>query len=218
MAKPPPELLTLLSEVLDQVAVSRVASALKALNHELTPASIKTLPAEARDLIEGALRGGCTYDQIVALLVGHGFEISRSAVGRWGKEARGFGERLRRSREITRAIVADLADEPESRLTAYNVEVIQSRIMDLISGEAEFSPKELKELTEALRNTVAAQKLDTDRQLRLRKEIAAELEIEKKRAAAEATAEAVERGMDTASVSFIRAQILGITLPEPGRG
>lgn len=203
----PAELLELVRGALDKVGLTRLMSHIKALLAEIAPTTLRTLPADAKAVVEQAFRAGATYDQLVVLLRERGYEISRSALGRWGAEAKTFAQRVKRSREITRAIVEELGTDPENRTARFNIETVQARIMDMISGEEEFTPKELKELTEALRNLSQAAKSDVEMVLKVREES----EKRTKAAAVQAVESlAGERGLTSGTIEAIKSKILGV--------
>lgn len=69
------------------------------------------LPAEIREQVDRLLiEGGSTYDDIKAYLDAEGYDISRSAIGRYGADFMNTYQRLRVVEEKSRALVSEAGD------------------------------------------------------------------------------------------------------------
>lgn len=119
-----------------------------------------------------------------------------------------LAERMRRSRDVAAALVKEVGQAPEDRLTQMNYELLQGVILDLFNGGEEggpvtFDPEAVMLLGKALKDLSAARKADIDTTLRLRREFAAE-------AAKAAEKVAKSKGLSKDTVDLIKAEILGI--------
>lgn len=176
-----------------------------------SPSSIDKLPPEIRELI-GRLRDqGATIDQIKAKLDELDAEVSRSALGRHIKGLAEVGEQLRRSREIATALVSRFGEEPDNRVGRLNIELMHGIVMDMLTGMEEggepgtvsFDAEETMFLARSLQSLASAQKIDTDRLLKVRVEVAKE------------AAKAVEtvgkaKGLTKETMDAIKHAVLGI--------
>jgi hypothetical protein len=85
------------------------------------------LPLEIRHQVDRLLiEGGSTYDDIKAFLAESGYDISRSAIGRYGKDFMGTYQRLRIIEDKSRALVSEVGDgmileEAASKLFAQKI-------------------------------------------------------------------------------------------------
>lgn len=176
--------------------------------------SIDRLPAELKELIGSLRRGGHTIDEILAKLRELDAGVSRSALGRHVKEFDKIAEEIERSRGIAEAIVARFGDAPESRTARLNIELMHAQMMRLLTageeGEAvKLEPQDAYFLATALQRLSTAAKTDTDRELKLRREIAA-------KAADEAVTAVREQSAKTGVIvppdvlKAIREQVYGI--------
>jgi len=95
--------------------------------------TIRRLPRDLRDQIGALLDRGRTLDEIREHLATLGAEISRSALGRYKQQIDKVSERIRRSREVAEALVRNLGDEPESKTTRLNVELMHSVLTDMLT-------------------------------------------------------------------------------------
>lgn len=94
--------------------------------------TIKRLPPAVRDKIGQLLDSGRTLDEILAHLDTLGVEVSRSALGRYKQHIDKVSERIRRSREISEALVRNLGEEPEGKTTRLNIELMHGVITDML--------------------------------------------------------------------------------------
>lgn len=94
--------------------------------------SVRRLPAEIRDRIGALLDQGRTLDEILEHLADLDVHVSRSALGRYKQSIDKASERIRRSREMAEALVRNLGDEPESKTTRLNIELMHSVLTDMI--------------------------------------------------------------------------------------
>ncbi len=182
------------------------------------PSSIDKLPAELRDQIARLFREGRTVTEIHEHLRQLDAGVSRSAVGRHVKTMAEVGEEMRRSAEMARFIVDQFGEETDERVGRANMALLQGAILELITerpvdeetGEvARLDAGEMKALSLSLQRLINSQRVDADRQLKLR--------AEARREAMEDAAKAVDKvarvqgGMTADTVAAIKREILGIS-------
>lgn len=149
--------------------------------------TVKRLPPEIREEIHRLLDSGQTLDAIVGHLRGLGVnEVSRSALGRYKKNFDVLVERMRRSREVSEAVVRNFGQEAESKTARLNMEMMQSVIFDLMlkcqaedgedGGDVTLDAKQAQALSAAMANLARARRLDQDAIVRAREEAAKEAE------------------------------------------
>lgn len=175
------------------------------------PSTIDKLPTEVRELIGRLREGGCTIDAILAKLTELDVEVSRSALGRHIKGLSEVGEQLRRSREIATALVSRFGEDADNRVGRLNIELMHGILMDMLTGmdgdgkaaPVTFDAEETMFLARSLQSLASAQKIDTDRLLKVRTETAKE------------AAKAVEtvgkaKGLTKETMDAIKHAVLGI--------
>lgn len=96
------------------------------------PSTIKRLPPQVRDKIGALLDQGRTLDEIMERLDAMDVQVSRSALGRYKQQIDKVSERIRRSREIAEAVVRNLGEEPESKTTRLNIELLHGVLNDIM--------------------------------------------------------------------------------------
>jgi len=184
------------------------------------PSTIARLPGEIREAI-GRLRDqGRTLDEILTHLQGMEVTVSRSALGRHVQQMDKVGERLRRSRAISEALVRQLGDAPESQTARLNIEMMHSFLFDFLASAEEGAeegseaalahvrdPKSVALMAEAVQRLTTASRQNADYVARVEDRAAA-----KAKAGAARAAEAVarEKGLSADTVRAIKASILGV--------
>jgi hypothetical protein len=184
------------------------------------PSTIARLPGEIREAI-GRLRDqGRTLDEILAHLQGMEVTVSRSALGRHVQQMDKVGERLRRSRAISEALVRQLGDAPESQTARLNIEMMHSFLFDFLASAEEGAeegseaalahvrdPKSVALMAEAVQRLTIASRHNVEFVARVEDRAAA-----KAKAGAARAAEAVarEKGLSADTVRAIKASILGV--------
>jgi hypothetical protein len=184
------------------------------------PSTIARLPGEIREAI-GRLRDqGRTLDEILTHLQGMEVSVSRSALGRHVQQMDKVGERLRRSRAISEALVRQLGDAPESQTARLNIEMMHSFLFDFLASAEEGAeegseaalahvrdPKSVALMAEAVQRLTTASRQNVEFVARVEDRAAA-----KAKAGAARAAEAVarEKGLSADTVRAIKASILGV--------
>lgn len=172
--------------------------------------TIERLPKEIRERIGELRRQGRTLDEILAKLRELDVTVSRASLGRWTKRIDAVGEEMRRSRQMAEVLADRFGGESHGQLARINLEIAHSLLMRLMVSEdgdmIQLDPKEAMFLSSALKNVVGAAKTDTDRETKVRAEIAAQAA----EVAEETAAELKRRGISAEGAEAIRAKILGV--------
>jgi hypothetical protein len=185
------------------------------------PSTIARLPGEIREAIGRLREQGRTLDEILTHLQGMEVTVSRSALGRHVQQMDKVGERLRRSRAISEALVRQLGDAPESKTARLNIEMMHSFLFDFLASAEEGGaeegseaalahvrdPKSVALMAEAVQRLTTASRNNADYVARVEDRAAA-----KAKAGAARAAEAVarEKGLSADTVRAIKASILGV--------
>ena len=167
--------------------------------------TIEQLPEDLRLLIDKAIKDGWTIDRIVAAVKG---TVSRAAIGRYSKN---FAEVAKRQRDITAAAEAwgaefGQSDNPQTRMLVQLATTVLTRaILPMLSGgdPEDYDWKELHFLARAIKDLLAAHKLDAEREASIRKN-------ERERAAQAGAEAARKAGATPETIDLIKREILGI--------
>lgn len=152
------------------------------------PSSIDRLPEEIRESIADLRRNGRTVNEIkkhLDALKEQGVlddAPSRSAVGRHVKTLAEIGAEMRRTEAMAKFVVGQFGDETDDRVGRASMRILQGALLELVTEErtdedgkpVSLSHDEARSLSLSIQRLVSAQRMDADRQLKLRKEFAAE--------------------------------------------
>jgi len=177
--------------------------------------TIKRLPPEVRELINGLFDRGRTLDEILAALRELDVvDVSRSSLHRYKQRMDKITERIRRTQALAEAAVRTLGTVPESKTARANIEVMHSILMEMMesidpSGEdadkAAIDPMQGMLLAKALDHLAKAARNDAELTIKIREQVRKELEAEQR----QKIDEAVETGgLDPAAAEEAR-RILG---------
>lgn len=145
--------------------------------------------------------GTPTYDDMVAFCKHKGFDVSRSAVGRFAKQLQVF-ERMKTAGVIARDVMTGLTDEDATKTQKAAAEIITAQIIDLASSE-DMSAKDIKNIATAIRDcTQVAMKADTYIREQTKEKV--------KKAEKQITAIAKKKKIDPETLKAIRQQVYGI--------
>ncbi|MGD9504554.1 MAG: phage protein Gp27 family protein [Syntrophobacteraceae bacterium] len=159
------------------------------------------LPLEIREQVDRLLiEGGATYDDIRDWLAERGYDISRSAIGRYGQDFMGTYRRLRIIEDKARALVSEAGDgmaldEAVSKMFS------QMILEALVAGDLDLKKQGrlIGDFAKLQSSTVQRERLKSE----LRK---------KAQAAAEEVAEVARKGgLSEDAIRQIEEQVLGIT-------
>ncbi|WP_028320387.1 phage protein Gp27 family protein [Desulfatiglans anilini] len=159
------------------------------------------LPPEIRQQVDRLMiEGGVTYDDIKAYLDAQGYDISRSAIGRYGKDFLATYQRLKIIEDKSRALVSEAGDgmvleEAASKLFAQMILEAQ------MSGELD-----IKELPRIVSDFAKLQSSVVSRE-RLKKDFAEKVQ----KTAADVVESVRGKGLSEEAAEEIRKKILGIS-------
>lgn len=171
------------------------------------PSSITQLDPKVKEAVDTAVREGrASIDEIVLLVEGLGGEASRSAVGRYVKNARERMEDYRQATQVAAVWVDKLGREPEGDVGRMLLEMLRVVAFKTIGDLDTASPEDLMFLGKALKDFAGADKLAVDKAINLRKLIAAKAE----KAANEITKEARKLGATEETIQTWRNKVLGV--------
>lgn len=169
--------------------------------------SIARLDPRLKEAVDRAVREGrATIDEIVASILSMGGEVSRSAVGRYVQSARARMERYREAQEVASVWVRKMEETPAGDVGRLNAELLRTVAFQVLSeiggsGGAEATPNEIMLLARAIKDLASADKTSTDRELRVRREVA-------QKAADKAADTAKLAGVSPETIQHIRRNIL----------
>ena len=190
------------------------------------PSSVKRLPPEIRERLDGWIRDESVTQIEAARLVngllaelypGHP-PVSKSAVNRYSLQMRRNMDRVLRSRDLAKTWIANLGSQPGGDVGFLVIETLKTLSLEvsqaLMDGSAEIDAETMSGVIDQLNKlALAAQRLERsaaeserrDRQIR---------EEERQRAAEEAAEEAgkaaAEHGLSAETADAIRRQVLGV--------
>lgn len=158
------------------------------------------LPVEIREQVDRLLvEGGSTYDEIKAFLAGQGFDISRSAIGRYGKDFMAVYQRMKIVEDKSRVLVSEAGDGmvlEEAAAKMFSQMILEAQL----SGSLDIKtlPRIISDFARLQASTVLRERLKKD--------------IAKKAAKAVANIEQKiqKRHLDPATLKIIREEIYGI--------
>ncbi|TCS62574.1 phage protein Gp27 family protein [Varunaivibrio sulfuroxidans] len=137
------------------------------------------LEDDDRKALDGLIVSGkMTLMGLLEWLGERGYDISRSALHRHVKKVEKMGAKLRQSRAMTEALVKDLGpDITEGKQGRLLVEVLRSLVFDHLSASMEsmdddggLDTKDLSFLSKALKDLAGANKIDLDREMKIRED------------------------------------------------
>ncbi|BCU88713.1 MULTISPECIES: DUF3486 family protein [Yersinia pseudotuberculosis complex] len=178
--------------------------------------TIDRLPIEVRHWLERALteNGFSGYQDLEELLHEKGFQISKSAIFRYGKKIEKRFATIKASTEAARILTEGAPDDQDKRSEAI-IGIVQSELFDTLlnlqeASEADDQESRIKLLAAAAKNIAALTRASVNLkryQADIRKDARAELLREQNNNLNEA---AKTQGMGEEQVQFWRERILGI--------
>lgn len=180
-----------------------------------THSSVDTLPANLRkalirmlvddeypDDFEGKRKGKPKYKDLVSYCAQHNRKISKSAIGRFGKQMNVY-RKMKHSGVITRQVMEGLADEKASVTQKAAAEIITAIIIEFTSSHEKFTTKQIAEIAKAMKDcTSVVIKSDEYTRTRLTKKV---------EAAARSTKEKLTKaGVDRKLIQTIIDEHLGV--------
>ena len=172
--------------------------------------SIETDP-RIKEAADEAIRRGRTVDEVLEALLALGADVSRSAVGRYTKKARGAMERYREAQEVAKVWVEKFGADPDGDVSQLLPHMLRAVAFNQISVMGDEVPgtddgptsRDTALLAGAIKDLASAEKITAERILKVRKETATA-------AVGELDKVAKQRGLAPDAVAEIRAKIFGI--------
>lgn len=172
------------------------------------PSTMTRLPPEILEEIGRMVReGGHTLDEILAHLRTLGSGVSRSALGRWRK---GIDERLaaaREAREVAGVWIEKLGSDPQGDVGRLLLEMLRTVAYQTIGSMEETKPSDVATLARAVRDLATADKSVVDREIALKKRLAAEIVAENQGKLEELVS---SQTLDTRTLDEVR-RVLGVS-------
>lgn len=183
--------------------------------------SITALPAPVLKEVNRLLASGkWTLAQIVEYLAEAGHPVSKSSVHRHQQKLDKVAAKLRRSREMADALVAEIGPAAtEGKTGRLLVEILQRIAFDFMmkrlesedgedaeggdGGGEDLGAQEFMFLGRALKDLASAQKIDVDRELKIRRDV-----VRKAGVAVDKVAR--KRGLTKGAVDELKAEFLGL--------
>lgn len=174
--------------------------------------SITALPEETREALnrELAARGFTGYAELEAWLRGQGFEISKSAIHRYGQKIERRMAAIKASTEAAKFIVDAAGDDADARSEAV-IALVQTEMFDSIIAIQEAGDEDLSAEDRLGMMSAAAKNIATLTRASLaQKEFKAKVMARAAEAAEKVAKLAKKGGMSAATVDEIKRSILGI--------
>lgn len=170
--------------------------------------SIDSLPTDIRERIDAAIRSGVTVDGLVELLTDAGYDISRSAAGRYSQKFARLAAQQRDVQSLAKAFGAEFGggDDKQTRMMIQLMTTITTRALMPIASEddPELGAKEIGQLARAVKDMASAAKTEAEREMRIR-------ELERKRAADVAEKVGRAAGATDDTLARIHAAIMSMS-------
>ena len=146
--------------------------------------SITLLDPRVRDAVDAAIREGrATTDELVLLIKSHGQKASRSAVGRYMKNATDQMRTYREAQEVAKVWIGKINDEPEGdmgRLVAEMLRTVAYQTVGAMNDEknpkSNAKPMDVMLLAKALDHLSASESKSTARLVIIRTKLGAKLD------------------------------------------
>jgi len=170
--------------------------------------TVAKLPAEVLAAIEARLHAGDTYQTITEHLNRLGHDVSRAAVGRWGKACLARRERLEASADLARVLTEKLgAEQLEGAATVLALDLVVQTLMDHEGlGTSEDGLLYLPHVTALISALARVSSANLARD-----KWGADVARKAQEAADAVAGKALEGGLSDETVELIKARILGIS-------
>lgn len=172
------------------------------------PSSLTMLEPEIKEAVDAAIREGrATIADIVAMVRKMGGEVSESAAGRYVKNARERLEDYRQAQQMAAVWVEKIGKEPQGDVARMLLEMLRVAAFKSLGELETADPESLMLLSKAMKDLASADKTLVDREINLRKLIAARAE----KVADEIGREARKLGATDETIQTWREKVLGVT-------
>ncbi len=172
----------------------------------MAKSSVLMLEPRIKEAVDRAIREErATLDEIVAMIEQMGGEASRSAVGRYAKNAREKLEKFREAQQLASVWIERMEEEPRGevgQMVGQMLRTVLYQQLATMDGE-KAGAMDLHFLARAIKDLASADKTMADRELRIRAETA-------KAAAAKVDKIAKKGGLTAETVEQLKREILGV--------
>ena len=134
--------------------------------------TVAKLPPDVREAVDRAIADGATIDEITARIRAEGENCSRSAVGRYTKEARELIQKRQEADLVVKAWMQEFGDRPQGELTLVLIENL--RAMAIATMRHLAKREEPASSEDIARLSLALKRIESTEELRLQREKAAE--------------------------------------------
>ena len=170
--------------------------------------TIARLDPRLKEAVDRAVREGrATIDEIVARSSLWEARSLARRVGRYVQSGARTMERYREAQEVASVWVRKMEETPDGDVGRLNAELLRTVAFQVLSAlgdnDAEVKPNEIMLLARAIKDLASADKTSTDRELRVRREVA-------QKAAQQAVSAARKGGLSSEQAEDIRREILRI--------
>jgi TusA-related sulfurtransferase len=145
--------------------------------------------------------GKPTYDDITAWLKASGFDISRSAVGRYARRI-AWMSRMRNSADLAKNVMAEIDETNVSKTQKAVAEMITARAIELLADDDKATANDLRRYSQAIKDCTAIA-IKSDQYVRERIET-------KARAAAKNIESSLKTEISAEKLKFIKEQVYGV--------
>ena len=174
-------------------------------NPALGRSTVAKLPPDVREAVDAAIADGVTIDEITARIREGGEDCSRSAVGRYTKDARELIQKRQEADRVVKAWMQEFGDRPQGELALLFIEGLRAMAIDTMRHLARREEPASSE--DIARLSLALKRIESTNERRIQREKAAEK-------AAEA-AKPKPKPLSPETVALIRSKVEGIPY-EPG--
>ena len=170
-----------------------------AANPALGRSTVAKLPPELREAVDKAIADGATIDEITARIREGGESCSRSAVGRYAKDARALIQKRQEADRVVEAWMQEFGDRPQGELALLFIEGLRAMAIDTMRHLAKREEPASSE--DIARLSLALKRIESTEERRIQRE-----------KAAQKAAEAAEprKGLSPETVALIRSKVEGI--------
>ena len=149
-----------------------IKTATTATNPAFGRSTVAKLPPELREAVDKAIADGDTIDEITARIREGGENCSRSAVGRYTKDARALIQKRQEADRVVKAWMQEFGDRPQGELTLVLIENL--RAMAIATMRHLAKREEPASSEDIARLSLALKRIESTEELRLQREKAAQ--------------------------------------------
>ena len=174
------------------------------------PSRIEQLGGEIQDTVDRLLRGGTSQREILRALeplcaAAGAAPISRSGLNRYSQQMEELGKKIRETRAVADAWVAQLGEEPTGQVSELIVEMLRTAVFQIaahLQAGEDIDPDDVGRLALAVQRLEKASEISLRREQKIRDEFAAAT-------SAAVDAEAKRRGVSPEVAQALRSVVEG---------